>query len=159
MGYIENNLTPNEQVVYKAKVHWFIFVPGIILCLCALAFVREKQIEAGMEIEEVIRGGLFLLGLLSLLKAFIAKISTELAVTSKRVIAKSGLIGRKTVELSHNKVESFNVDQSILGRIFGYGVVTVNGTGGGKTPFSNIAYPLEFRREAMEAIEQSQKQA
>jgi hypothetical protein len=60
------------------------------------------------------------------------------------------------MELNHSKVESFHVDQSILGRIFGFGTLVVNGTGGGKTPVPNIDSPLEFRREAMQTIDASQ---
>jgi hypothetical protein len=63
---------------------------------------------------------------------------------------------RHTVELNHGKVESFNVDQSIFGRIFDFGTVVVNGTGGGKTPIPNIDAPLDFRRRAMETIDRSQ---
>lgn len=99
---------------------------------------------------------MFPFGLFLLIKAWVQKFTTELAVTSKRVVAKTGLIRRNTIELNHSKVESFNVDQSILGRIFGFGTIIINGTGGGKTPIPNIDSPLEFRREAMQAIDTSQ---
>ena len=88
----------------------------------------------------------FGIGLLFLLAAWIDSITTELAVTTKRVISKRGLISRKTVELNLAKVEAIGVNQSILGRILGYGTVTVVGTGGTKEPFLYIASPLEFRR-------------
>ena len=91
----------------------------------------------------------------SLIKALITKATTELAITSKRVIAKFGLIRRNTVELNHSKVESLNVDQSILGRILGFGTLVINGTGGGKTPIPSIDSPLEFRREAMQVVDAS----
>jgi len=89
--------------------------------------------------------------------ALIKRISTELAVTSKRVIAKFGFIRRNTVELNHSKVESFHVEQGVLGRILGFGTLHINGTGGGITPIPNISDPLGFRRRAMEAIDDSQK--
>lgn len=153
MGYVSGNLMPGEQVVYQAKIHWFIFVPGALLLVVGIALSSVK-IQHGVG---PIAGGIVLLvALYSLLKALVAKISTELAVTSKRVIAKTGLVMRHTVELNHGKVESFNVDQSIFGRIFDFGTVVVNGTGGGKTPIPNIDAPLDFRRRAMETIDQSQ---
>lgn len=92
-------------------------------------------------------------GLISLVKAWIFKFSTELGVTSKRVISKTGLISRKSHELSHSKVESFHVDQSIFGRLLGYGTIAVKGTGGGSAPIPNIDDPMEFRKRAMEATE------
>jgi uncharacterized membrane protein YdbT with pleckstrin-like domain len=153
MGYVSGNLMPGEQIVYQAKIHWFIFVPGALLFVLGIALASVK-IQHG--VGPIAGGIVMLVALYSLLKALVAKISTELAVTSKRVIAKTGLIMRHTVELNHGKVESFNVDQSILGRIFDFGTVVVNGTGGGKTPIPNIDSPLDFRRRAMETIDQSQ---
>lgn len=152
MSYVKNNLMSGETIIYNARIHWFIFLPGIILAVLAvLMFAGDKQNEGGNAVGVI----LMFCAIVSLFKAFITKISTELAVTSKRVIAKVGLIRRNTAELNHSKVESFNVDQSILGRIFGYGTIVVNGTGGGKTPIPNIDSPLVFRRNAMETIDQS----
>jgi len=96
---------------------------------------------------------LFLYGIFSLVTNFIYKISTELAVTNKRVIAKAGFIKRETIELNHNKVESFSVDQSILGRILNYGNLIVRGTRGVQTPIKNIDNPLAFRKSSMSAVD------
>ena len=93
----------------------------------------------------------------SLIQAFITKVSTELAITTKRVIAKVGFIRRSTIELNHSKVESITVDQSILGRILDFGTLVINGTGGGKTPIPTVDSPLEFRRNAMQAIDAKQQ--
>lgn len=79
-------------------------------------------------------------------KALIQRWATELAITNRRVIAKVGLIRRKTWEINASKVEGVEVDQSIFGRIFGYGTVTVKGTGGGIVPLRNIDDPVEFRK-------------
>jgi uncharacterized membrane protein YdbT with pleckstrin-like domain len=70
------------------------------------------------------------------------------------IIAKVGLIRRSTIELNHQKVESMGIDQSIMGRIFNFGTLTINGTGGVRTPIPSISSPLEFRKKAMETIEQ-----
>ena len=80
------------------------------------------------------------------LRALIARRTTELAITTDRVIAKFGLIKRKTAELNINRFESLSVDQSILGRMLNYGTIAVSGTGGGITPVPGIDDPLEFRR-------------
>ena len=153
MGYVDNNLMSGEDVVYKANIHWFIFVPGVLIFAIGI-YLFTLDIEGGT-------GPVFgfiaiIIAIFFLVKAMITKLTTELAVTTKRVIAKVGLIRRNTVELNHSKVESFNIDQSILGRIFGFGTLIVNGTGGGKTPIPSIDSPLEFRREAMQTIDSSQ---
>lgn len=141
-----------------AKMHWFIFLPGIIelilggflYALSAAAYEQgNSDLGAFFAVGAVV---VLLLGALSLFRALIKKMSTELAVTTKRVIAKVGFVKRDTIELNHSKVESFNVDQSILGRIFGFGTIVINGTGGGKTPIPEIDSPLDFRRAAMGVI-------
>jgi uncharacterized membrane protein YdbT with pleckstrin-like domain len=74
----------------------------------------------------------------------------EFAITNKRVIIKTGLVSRKTVELNLSKIESVNVDQTIMGRIFGFGTITIIGIGGTREPFVNIRKPLEFRKKFQE---------
>ena len=151
MGYVNRNLMPGERVVYNATIHWFIFMPALITFLIAIVLLGLDR-GFGLALSALAA----LLALFYFLRALTTKISTELAVTSKRVIAKVGLIRRHSIELNHSKVESFHVDQSILGRIFGFGTVIIHGTGGGTTPIPNIAAPLAFRRNAMETIDASQ---
>ena len=66
-------------------------------------------------------------------------------VTDHRVIFKRGLLSRHTVEMNRTKIESVDVDQSLFGRLFGYGTIVVHGTGGGLEPLANIADPLLLR--------------
>ena len=77
----------------------------------------------------------------------IALLTSEFAITNKRIIIKVGFISRRTLEMNLQKVESIVVDQSILGRVLGYGTIMVIGTGGTKEPFHNIVSPLEFRKQ------------
>jgi len=80
----------------------------------------------------------------------IDKYTDEFAITNKRVIIKTGLISRKTFEMNHSKIESVNVEQSILGRILGYGTIRIVGSGGTKEEFPNIRKPIEFRKKFQE---------
>lgn len=86
----------------------------------------------------------------AILTLFIAPLidwhTSEFAITNKRIIIKVGFISRRTLEMNLAKVESVNVDQGVLGRILGYGCVTVIGTGGTKEPFHCLSDPLAFRR-------------
>jgi len=72
--------------------------------------------------------------------------TSEFAITNKRVIMKVGLIWRKALEMNLSKIESVNVDQTIMGRILGYGAITIIGTGGTRESFHRISKPMEFRR-------------
>lgn len=79
--------------------------------------------------------------------------TTELAVTNRRVVIKTGFIKRDTLELNLVKVESVSVEQSLFGRMFGYGSITVIGTGGTRESFADISAPLAFRKAVQEAID------
>lgn len=80
----------------------------------------------------------------------LARWSDEFVVTNKRVIVKTGIFSRYTLEMNLNKIESVNVDQSIFGRMFGYGTITIIGTGGTKESFTDIGRPTEFRKHFQE---------
>ena len=84
------------------------------------------------------------------LSPIIKMLTSEFAITNKRIIIKVGLISRRTVEMNLNKIESVNVDQGILGRILGYGTIVVIGTGGTREPFATISNPIGFRKKFQE---------
>jgi len=96
---------------------------------------------------------LFTLGLLPLIEYW----TSEFACTNKRVVMKVGLIRRETLELNLQRIESVNVDQSLMGRLLGYGTVTIIGTGGTREPFPRIAHPLEFRKAVQEQLSRAPK--
>jgi uncharacterized membrane protein YdbT with pleckstrin-like domain len=87
----------------------------------------------------------FAAALLSAAGAWLRRWTTEIAVTDRRIIYKRGLIRRHTIEMNMDKVESVDVDQSVLGRIFDYGDVLVRGTGVGFEPLQMIAAPIALR--------------
>jgi uncharacterized membrane protein YdbT with pleckstrin-like domain len=150
MSYVDKNLMQNEVVIHRAKMHWFAYIPSVLLILFGLAMTSVKLKDGGSNPFAIL---VILVGFYKFIGVLILVKTTELAVTSKRVIAKTGLIRRSTIELNHSKVESYKVNQSIFGRLLGYGTLEVNGTGGGITPIQNIDSPLEFRKKAMEVAD------
>ena len=86
------------------------------------------------------------LGALLLLIAFIKRQSSDFAVTNKRVMMKTGVFSTRSIELLLSKIEAITVEQSLGGRILGYGDIVVTGSGGTKETFPRIQSPLEFRR-------------
>ena len=85
------------------------------------------------------------IALYKMMTAWFHRWTTETDVTNLRVVHKTGFIKRRTFEMSLDKVESVDVNQSILGRILNYGDVTILGVGEGRETISTIASPLEFR--------------
>ena len=136
-SYVDSVLIKDEVVMYRGHLtvwafFWWIFL-GLLLLVA------------------------FGLGLRLWLWAWLIYRSTELAVTNKRIIVKSGLIQRNTTEMFLEKVESIQVDQGVLGRIFDFGSITISGTGGDKSPIKDVAQPLEFRKAFMTAVDVNRK--
>lgn len=157
-SYVENNLMPSETIIKKAEVHWSIYIPAIALTIIfapVFLFLVVSAIVGGAQLSDFlsVMSVVMLFVGLPWAVAYMAKVSTELAVTNKRVIAKKGIISRKTVELNLSKVESLTVNQGLLGRLLNSGTLIVNGTGGVKTPFKAIDDPLSFRKAVNEQIE------
>jgi uncharacterized membrane protein YdbT with pleckstrin-like domain len=149
MRYVRRVLQPGETIVYSTKLHWLVYVNAILLgmiCIILIGGAIATNDVQNLSLALVIAAILFaLLALAAALRGFIRRATTELAVTDHRVIYKSGLLSRHTIEMNRDKVESVDVDQSLLGRIFGYGTVVVRGTGGSLEPIRNIGDPLTFR--------------
>ena len=144
MGYVDKNLMSGEVVLYEAKISWVNYLPSIFLFIVGILLIR---------LYSTIGYVIIIISVFNFLVAFITRWTTELVVTSKRVIHKTGLISRKTIELNHSKVESYYVEQSVLGRIFDFGTIIIHGTGGGKNPIRDVDSPLMFRNKAMEIID------
>jgi uncharacterized membrane protein YdbT with pleckstrin-like domain len=75
---------------------------------------------------------------------------SEFVITNRRIIIKTGFIARNTFEMNLSKIESVNVDQSVMGRIFNYGSMTIIGSGGTRETFHKISRPLAFRKAFQE---------
>ena len=145
MGYVDSNLLQNEHVTYRARLHRIIY----LLPVCVLIVALGAAVASGSWIAGGVLG---LIGLVMLVPPWIRSIGSEFAVTNKRVLVKVGLIRRHSLELLLQKVEGIGVDQGILGRILGYGTITVSGTGGTREAFRMIADPLEFRRQVQASL-------
>ena len=104
----------------------------------------------------MIVGAAFLVvGLIFVARGVLVRNATEMTVTNKRVFVKVGLAARRTIELLLSRVESIGVEESVMGRMLGYGTVIVHGTGGTPEVFNMIAHPLEFRTQVQQQIEKS----
>ncbi len=146
MSYVQQVLQPGETLRFQTNIHWFVYLYAIAAVVIALAFLLWFYLDPTMNV--LLLYGAILFGIIALVlaaPAWIKRLGTEIAVTDRRIISKSGLVQRHTTEVNMDKVESVDVDQSILGRLFGYGSITVRGTGEGIATLHNIAQPLEFR--------------
>jgi uncharacterized membrane protein YdbT with pleckstrin-like domain len=146
--YIDDILQPGEKVLYSTNAHWIYFLPAIIGWIIAGAFLVLSGMVPGGPPALICLSLAAISAVAALYKtvtAWFHRWTTETDVTNFRVVHKTGFIKRQTFEMSVDKVESVDVDQSILGRILNYGDVTVLGVGEGGKTLDTIASPLSFR--------------
>lgn len=151
MSYVDSTLLPGEQVTFRTHLHWLIFARSAAVFVVGAIVVIAANGNTGF----ASFGGLVMLfGVVLWVSAYIHRRTSEFAVTNKRVIVKAGILRRRTVEMLLRQVEALEVEQGILGRIFGYGILIIIGTGGTRESFQRISSPLEFRRAAQAASTQ-----
>jgi uncharacterized membrane protein YdbT with pleckstrin-like domain len=163
MSYIDANLVPGEKVIYQTRLHWIVMLghllfAGLVLALPGLLLLYYARTVGQAEAKNLrlLEGGagvLLVSAVVVVVAGLVRRNATEMAVTTRRVVIKTGLAARKTVEMLLNKVESIEVSETTLGRMLGYGTIVVIGTGGTSEPFEKIAHPLEFRSQVQLQIE------
>jgi membrane protein YdbS with pleckstrin-like domain/DNA-directed RNA polymerase subunit RPC12/RpoP len=150
-GYIDKYLMPGENVIYRTRLHWAVFMPALVWFIFAICLFFTRNAAAATVGALLLMFAVFPLAITSL----IARATSEFAVTNKRVLIKTGWIRRHSLETLLSKVEGIRVEQSLFGRMWDYGTIVVSGTGGSKEPFRRIASPMQFRREVQEQIGES----
>ena len=168
-SYIEKILLPDERVVYAGTLHWIVFVPGLFITVAGSCFAiyapRLFNMFFGDNFYQGVRyitgacaGVVVLAGLIILIGAYIRQNTTELAITNRRIIAKYGFISRSTFEIMLARITGCNFDQTILGRILGFGSIIVHGAGGDISPFDVVSDPQGFHKALISVLGQTPQQ-
>ena len=168
MGYVDRNLVPGETLLYRTRRHWLVLlgpafggllllVPGMALLVEAIATGDSAGLVVGSATISskmmALAGAILLVAAIITFSYGVAKRNaTEMAVTNRRVLVKTGMTSRRTLDLMLSRVESIGVEESTTGRLLGYGSVIVVGIGGTPEAFLMIAHPQEFRRAVQEQI-------
>jgi len=162
MSYIEKTLVPGEHLIYKTRLHWIVML-GHVLLACALlvlagflvyyASVHRPLSPADLRSLEIAAIVLAVVAFIVFFLGSVRRNATEMAVTNRRVVIKKGIASRTTIEMLLNKVETIEVAEPTLGRILGYGSITMIGTGGTPESFHKMTHPLEFRSHVQQQIE------
>ena len=174
MLYVQQSLAPEEEIIHIGNFHWMYTVQaasnivwGIVSCIAILwgaVYVQANfgfnlssyDIRAGASSLDVLRAlhpGIkivaflfFLFGLYRFAQLMVTKATTEIAVTTSRIVYKRGLVARHVGEISIDRIEGVNVLQGILGRIFNYGRIMIRGMGVGEVVLPPLERPIVFRK-------------
>jgi uncharacterized membrane protein YdbT with pleckstrin-like domain len=152
MSYIDSNLLPGEEVVYRTRLHWLLFVLPVLLAVVVLLPAAWLLAQGSWSRFAWIP---LALGLLVLLITYVKRRGSDFAVTNKRVMMKMGVFSTRSIELLLSKIEAIAVNQSFLGRALGYGDIVITGSGGSRETFAGIQAPLAFRR-AVQSVTDTQ---
>jgi uncharacterized membrane protein YdbT with pleckstrin-like domain len=146
MNYVDSVLEPGENVRYRTNVSRTIYTPSILLAVCAAAVLivgaNHRETEEFFWFFAIVCA---IAAIGAFIPAWFRRSTTEIAVTDRRIILKRGFIRRATLEMNLQKVESVDVDQTLLGRLFDFGSVTIRGTGSTFETLSMIDSPLKLR--------------
>ncbi len=146
MSYVRHILQPDERLLATGHLHWIGFWRAIVCFAIAVAFLVPRPPAQGMRLSlEVCALSFAALGLIFALHTIFQRWGTEIGVTDRRVIYKRGFIARHTAEMNMDKVETVLVEQSLLGRLFGYGAISIRGSGASIETLRNIADPIGLR--------------
>ncbi len=168
MSYVERSLVPGERLLYETRHHWMVLVGPLLMTLVFMAlaaglFVEATEAKNGSGVlagasAEAVHGmdfvaiALVAAAIGTLVYGLAKRNATEMAVTDRRVLIKTGIGNRRTLDLMLSRVESIGVEETFFGRMLGYGSVVVHGTGGTPESFVMIAHPQEFRRSVQQQI-------
>jgi uncharacterized membrane protein YdbT with pleckstrin-like domain len=153
MGYVDEILEPGEKVAFKTRLSWTLYGRAIVYAVIAVAATLVPIVVPALAAGApgfgfalyAVSALAALAALFGFVRAWFRRWTTEIAVTDRRVVLKRGFIRRHTVEMNMQKVESVDVDQTQLGRLFNYGTVTIKGTGSTLESLRMIDRPLKLR--------------
>lgn len=139
MSYVKQNLLKNEKILFQTRKHWIVFAPMIVWLGLAFVVYYSSMIGALTLAPLALAAWFFIL-------AFIEFFFSEYAITNQRIFMKEGLVWRTSVETMLSTVAKSELQQSVFGRLLGYGQCIIFGFGGSNR-FSNIYRPAEFQRQ------------
>lgn len=152
MSYVGRTLAPHERILFTTGYHWLVWL-GIALLVAPAPAVAVGYPYATDEYVYL----LLALAALPFGLVYLAQVlSTEIAVTTDRFIRKSGLLSLETEEVGLEAIETVIVEQSILGRVLGYGTLRAHGTGQNLIEVRMIDRPVRLRRHIQLAREGQQ---
>jgi uncharacterized membrane protein YdbT with pleckstrin-like domain len=153
MGYAEKSLAPGETVLYRARYHWVFYRSGLVVLLLAAllgaASLYSTRTAPGAGVAQPV-GYLALafavLAGMLLAARWIRARNDEFVVTDRRVLRSVGLLSKEHEQAPIEKIQDITVTQGLVGRILGYGDVSLEtASERGTLVFPMIAEPEAFR--------------
>lgn len=144
----EHHNYPEETFIYRASIHWFGYFLGLLLIISSIYLLLYNY--------NLYYYIIMAIGFIIFIKTLIQQLTTSLVLTSNRVIAKSGFISKKNIEIIYEDFEDFTITQGTLGKLFWFGTVKIKGVQGKEIiKITNVAAPKKFEKRLIRLIKQS----
>ncbi|MDO9179196.1 MAG: PH domain-containing protein [Agitococcus sp.] len=147
MSYWKENLLAGESVLLEGNLHWGGYIPSAVTALLGCTLGGWFASSVGL----YVFGVFMLVSCYFFVPAWLRARFTEVLVTNQRVMVKTGILRRQVVEINLAHLESFEVDQSVTGRLLDYGDIRAIGTGGTIAEIYFVVSPRSIRKIALEA--------
>lgn len=160
--YIEKNLQYNEEVVLKPRLHWSIYIDKylkislVVAIFCLIMNIYAYNMWFFRKFFWQAESFIGTVAFLRILYVWLRNYSTEMLVTTKRVIYKIGFLNILTEQIENNRIESIEVRQSFFGNLLNYGDIIFSGTGTSKLEFRRIFSPWRVKELIEETLNNQQ---
>ncbi len=151
MSYLRKHLMPNEKIIAESQLHWIIFFMPVFYSILLIIYTIYRPLQFPLIIDQVGMAFVAIAWFLAVLRY----LTTEFAVSKTRILMKYGFIQIRASDMLTSRIESVQLQQSMLGNILGYGAVIVSGTGGDKMLFSQLTDPNNFRQAILAISEKN----
>ncbi|MCQ2290008.1 MAG: PH domain-containing protein [Muribaculaceae bacterium] len=147
--FIEKTLEDGEQIIFKGRLHWtfnwkYTFGGGLLAILgfvmLIIGLTRPETVFTVFGTIGLIIGAGFMVW------GYFIRSKTTFAVTTHRFIQKDGILSIKMTEIPLFKIETVNLYQGVLQRIFNTGSIELVGSGGTNHKVDYIQEPFDVRK-------------
>lgn len=142
MGYIDQNLLPEEKIIFRTRKSLIIFsypVLWTVVCIATTGFMLKNDILIHIVWTP------WLIAFVFWLSVWLSYISSDFAVTDKRIMMREGVFTRHANEIRIATISQVNINQNLWGQLFNYGTVSIN-TFGAYDAYTQIAKPFLFQK-------------
>lgn len=149
MSYLDRNLLPDERILFRTKKHWIIFLTPAFLTVFFL-YATDYMQHNPILIQVVWVP--WVIALIFWLYVWLEYLTSEFAVTNKRIMMREGFFVRHTTELRLATISQVNVVQSLIGQLLNYGTIFINAFGA-TDGYTLIAKPFLFQKYVNEQLD------
>lgn len=129
------HLTDDEEVVWESRPHPITMgmrLPlALVLVLVGFGLAGWGVTDGGVGVPALVGIGLALIGVALALAQYVVWTNTRYVITSQELYKKHGIVSRDVTQFRIDRVQNTSLQQDVIGRVLGYGDLTIYTAGSG----------------------------